>query len=1319
MKHNFPLSRKMTKALLLWCLLIHLTNFTAAQPPSNCQPGTENNNLPGSCPSAKIDAGIMIDQAFVNQYSDLNAAREAATNIFNSMASNLSSLLAQAGYAVNFKIVHFPTEIVPNSWNATSNPSTGISNIRNIWLIPARYCIKQDGIILLSGQNLPYNGVQNNSFFCEPGTFANAQVTIIRNKINDPVGTGKSMAHEMMHNFGLDHINNFNNPTSCAQECNSSFIPLMCTTAGGYSFSTCDLKCINRFFDQTKCECLKTESQYRAPDYVCPVSSNISFDFSNDNPNPIRNCFSGKDEMTIMVKLKNNDQATSRNIRLRLNDDSKNYLELIQLSTSCVDQNGRTICFNSESLIPNGGKEFKILKMDGSEQFFDLMANAEINVTIKVRYIRADIPNFPLNYKFFIRAYSGTIGSPGTTDFFIQPFVEVDATPSKNFSAIYNSGLWPTSLPIFIKGNLVLDNVTSLPAYELSQHKNILFAPGSGIDIANTKTLVNQVSMSGCNQMWEGVEIRSGSELIVDQSTISDAQFGLYFRTTSKGTVTGTVFNRNNYGIFTEPMSTQGGGIPINLIANGNNFKCSETPLKPPYNGQSPIPTEKGYVGLYLNDIPSMAIQKDQNGCYNVFNNLTMGIIGVNSNFSVNDALFSDITYPLNAYQGYPTDQNGSAVYANNSLVKVTGMGYTTTSPQNFKNCDYGVQAINSTLHVQNNNMHNVRTGVDMFGGVNKSVSILENRIDATYIGIGLYYNSLLNTNHGVSNNVITMSGLDYATGILVSGGKGHQTNINNIRENFITMNNGSAGIRVEGAAKNNLVNNTINLTNPGNNRFGITLNGSQNLSSSCNNIIGANAANATGIRTNSTFQSTIGCNNISGTATALNFSGDCSLSTVRGNTVQNASIGMLYGLNNGVSSVLVGTQAHRGNIWDNGTLGVGAKYNGNFNSLNQNFYFVDLNQDLRFLPSIINSPQDWFNLQASNSSYRCQIGGADCPFPVVAGDVTKENDKDRIATGNIYASNFESTLKAQAQKHFYTYLAETGLPSGSSSNIQQFFNNTTSATYKSFGDMDLAIRNIFRIGGLNDSILSNYESLLGSKLTQLSDVDRQLTRPDLLSGQQSTLSAQRDSTLQAAQVIKSNWFNLTKSLDQARQNGLTALLSQNNSLSDASTWNTNEKAVNGIFLNTMGIGVYRFTTSQLSSLQSVAAQCPLSGGESVYWARTMLEGVLGITTLYDDEALCLQSIDRQDMEQHGDQLVRIYPNPNSGSFTLYYQLEQNQSTPFLLYNALGQDVHHSLLPGTTGNIAMQLDHLAPGIYFYVVPGVSAPISGRLMIANK
>jgi hypothetical protein len=427
----------------------------------------------------------------------------------------------------------------------------------------------------------------------------------------------------------------------------------------------------------------------------------------------------------------------------------------------------------------------------------------------------------------------------------------------------------------------------------------------------------------------------------------------------------------------------------------------------------------------------------------------------------------------------------------------------------------------------------------------------------------------------------------------------------------------------------------------------------------------------------------------------------------------------MLYGLNNGVSSVLVGTQVHRGNIWENGTLGVGAKYNGNVNNLSQNFYVVDPGQDARLMPNSIISFSQWFFNQSSNSYYRCQIGGADCPFPVVAGDVTKENDKDRIATGNIYASNFESTLKAQAQKHFYTYLAETGLPGGSSSNIQQFFNNTTNATYKSFGDMDLAIRNIFRIGGLNDSILSNYESLLGIKLTQLSDLDRQLTRPDLLSGQQATLRAQRDSTLQAAQVIKSNWFSLTKSLDQARQNGLTALLSQNNSLSDASTWNTNEKAVNNIFLNTMGNGVYRFTTSQLSSLQNIAAQCPLYGGESVYWARNMLEGVLGVTTLYDDEALCLQTIDRQDLEQHGDQLVRIFPNPNSGSFTLYYQLEQNQGASFLLYNALGQEVYQTTLPGDTGNIAMHLNHLAPGIYFYVVPAGSAPISGRLIISKE
>ncbi|MDX2282153.1 MAG: T9SS type A sorting domain-containing protein [Saprospiraceae bacterium] len=80
---------------------------------------------------------------------------------------------------------------------------------------------------------------------------------------------------------------------------------------------------------------------------------------------------------------------------------------------------------------------------------------------------------------------------------------------------------------------------------------------------------------------------------------------------------------------------------------------------------------------------------------------------------------------------------------------------------------------------------------------------------------------------------------------------------------------------------------------------------------------------------------------------------------------------------------------------------------------------------------------------------------------------------------------------------------------------------------------------------------------------------------------------------------------------------------------------------------------------------------------------------------------------------------LRVAPNPNSGSFTLYYQLEQNQGASFLLYNALGQEVYQTILPGDTGNIAMHLNHLAPGIYFYVVPGGSLPISGRLMIASE
>jgi len=47
------------------------------------------------------------------------------------------------------------------------------------------------------------------------------------------------------------------------------------------------------------------------------------------------------------------------------------------------------------------------------------------------------------------------------------------------------------------------------------------------------------------------------------------------------------------------------------------------------------------------------------------------------------------------------------------------------------------------------------------------------------------------------------------------------------------------------------------------------------------------------------------------------------------------------------------------------------------------------------------------------------------------------------------------------------------------------------------------------------------------------------------------------------------------------------------------------------------------------------------------------------------------------------------------------------------------QEVYQTQLPGTTGNIAMHLNHLAPGIYFYVIPAGSKPISGRLIISNE
>jgi len=155
--------------------------------------------------------------------------------------------------------------------------------------------------------------------------------------------------------------------------------------------------------------------------------------------------------------------------------------------------------------------------------------------------------------------------------------------------------------------------------------------------------------------------------------------------------------------------------------------------------------------------------------------------------------------------------------------------------------------------------------------------------------------------------------------------------------------------------------------------------------------------------------------------------------------------------------------------------------------------------------------------------------------------------------------------------------------------------------------------------------------------------------------------------------------------------------LTQNNALTGSAYYQQYEKLVNGIFLQTIAAGVYAFSGAQLTILDSIARQCPLSRGEAVLRARALLSLVHEVPVNYDNEVACLPT-NREGKQLLSSADLRIYPNPASDILNIAYSAEQPAELRF--FNSIGQQVMQIQLEGKEVS-QVNVTNLQPGIYWY------------------
>ena len=178
-------------------------------------------------------------------------------------------------------------------------------------------------------------------------------------------------------------------------------------------------------------------------------------------------------------------------------------------------------------------------------------------------------------------------------------------------------------------------------------------------------------------------------------------------------------------------------------------------------------------------------------------------------------------------------------------------------------------------------------------------------------------------------------------------------------------------------------------------------------------------------------------------------------------------------------------------------------------------------------------------------------------------------------------------------------------------------------------------------------------------------------------------------------------------------------IISQNAAVTTSLIFETNKKTVNDIYLNTVAKGIIEFTPSQLTDIESIAFQCPLTGGSAVYEARSLL--MLQMDTIYDDNLLCAgaQSMRRNDetasVAKSG---FHLYPNPAKDQVTLLMPNEV-LAGKVVLINAQGALVSELKLKEKSRTAVINTGQLVEGIYLLnVFDGNRKVHSEKLVIVH-
>ncbi|HFA51147.1 MAG TPA: T9SS type A sorting domain-containing protein [Bacteroidetes bacterium] len=261
---------------------------------------------------------------------------------------------------------------------------------------------------------------------------------------------------------------------------------------------------------------------------------------------------------------------------------------------------------------------------------------------------------------------------------------------------------------------------------------------------------------------------------------------------------------------------------------------------------------------------------------------------------------------------------------------------------------------------------------------------------------------------------------------------------------------------------------------------------------------------------------------------------------------------------------------------------------------------------------------------------------------------------EEKIAKGEFATDGYDTTMTWIAERYLYGRLREDGELIVPGSDFETFYNSMGVSNIGAFAGIDETIRSLFTLDTATSAQLEDLYVQRLAELDAIALIDDQLQST---SGQDSLqLLVDREVHVDQLTSLSQTAVALVQTIRTDRIGRVADIQASNNAINAQAIFEQNEKTVNDLLLASIANNG-SLQAGQITALESIASQCPYTGGTAVFRARGLLTGRSEL--VFNDSEICgagempLLQNPGNNASVLDQQAFEIFPNPATGSFTV------------------------------------------------------------------